>query len=242
MYWPLLLRKPNAGAVKTSFFNDATAAISFSSRGSKWLGGPFLRFLLRGGAIRAKLGTNHLNTLHKHINNRSFLCVVGCSSFAAALLVCCARSRRTGRIMWVKAVNGLGEELAPVQPEVDHDPIKQSKYPPDLFYVVLAKLWKDEDVLQVNQPEWPAHRVMYRIYCSLKSWYDVSSSNITMVRLYWSWCDVKTILSQSRSFISLFYYNDLALYVCNSFASPKLPILSFMRWSGYDSRMVTAFN
>lgn len=56
-------------------------ALSSSSRRPKCLGWFFLRILVRGFARGAKFGANSHDTLLKCRNERSSVCVIGCSSF-----------------------------------------------------------------------------------------------------------------------------------------------------------------
>lgn len=64
LYGPLLFGKVSAGELIKASFNDAAVSISFSSYEPDRFGSSFLNVLLGGAAMRAKLGTNCLRTLH----------------------------------------------------------------------------------------------------------------------------------------------------------------------------------
>lgn len=78
----------------------------------------------------------------------------------------------------------LGKKLALIQFDGSHGLIKLSHYEPNLLEVVLGRLRKDDDVIQVCQRGLPAHRNKHHIHLSLKSYGAFFSPNGILVNLY----------------------------------------------------------
>lgn len=77
--------------------NDETTTISFPERDRRFRL-VLYQYFMRAAARRAKFGTNRLQTLTDPRKERNFVCIVGCSSFATALVVCFASFRRPFRV------------------------------------------------------------------------------------------------------------------------------------------------